>query len=393
MGRLVILAGFGLGFLPALSGWALDPPPAGAVRIATYNIAMYRDEAGQLFRELASGKSVQAAKVAEVLQRVRPDVVLLNEFDYEESGAALKAFREEYLATSQAGLEPLEYPYAFYRPVNTGVDSTYDLDGDGKTGAPADAFGFGQYPGKYGMVVLSKHPIDETASRTFQKFLWKNQPGALLTKRPDGSPFYGAEAWENFRLSSKSHWDVAVKLPNRTLHLLCSHPTPPVFDGPEDRNGLRNHDEIRLIADYATGGEEAEYIVDDASVSGGLANGEAFVVLGDLNADPVDGDTHNQAIKQLLKHPRINSCFTPTSAGGKLVSEQYVENNSAHHGDPTHDTGNFSVDGQANLRCDYALPSRELEVLATGVFWPTGNEPGAEAVTGSDHRLVWVDVK
>ncbi len=88
MGRLVILVGLGLGFFPLASGWALDPPPAGAVRIATYNIAMYRDEAGQLAAELAGGKSQQAAKVAEVLQRVRPDVVLLNEFDYEELGAA-----------------------------------------------------------------------------------------------------------------------------------------------------------------------------------------------------------------------------------------------------------------------------------------------------------------
>ncbi len=136
----------------------------------------------------------------------------------------MKAFRDGYLAKSQAGMEPLEYPYAFYRPVNTGVDSTYDLDGDGRTGGPADAFGFGQYPGKYGMLVLSKFPIDKAASRTFQTFLWKNQPSALLTKRPDGSPFYGADAWENFRLSSKSHWDVAVKLPSRTLHLLWRIP-------------------------------------------------------------------------------------------------------------------------------------------------------------------------
>jgi endonuclease/exonuclease/phosphatase family metal-dependent hydrolase len=393
MGRLVILVGLGLGLMPPVSGWALDPPPAGAVRIATYNIAMYRDEAGKLFQELSGGKSEQAAKVAEVLQRVRPDVVLLNEFDFEESGAALKSLRELYLAKSQAGMEPLEYPYAFYRPVNTGVDSTYDLDGDGRAGGPADAFGFGQYPGKYGMVVLSKYPIDEAASRTFQKFLWKDQPGALLTKRPDGSPFYGAEAWDNFRLSSKSHWDVAVKLPNRTLHLLCSHPTPPVFDGPEDRNGLRNHDEIRLLADYAAGCEQAKYIVDDAGVSGGLADGEAFVVLGDLNADPVDGASYNHAIKQLLDHPRINSSLIPTSAGGQAASAKYADINLQHHGDPAHDTANFSVDGQANLRCDYALPSRELKAIATGIYWPTGDEPGAEAVAGSDHRLVWVDVE
>ena len=45
-----------------------------------------------------------------------------------------------------------------------------------------------------------------------------------------------------------------------TVHFLVSHPTPPVFDGPEDRNGPRNYDEIRFWADYSprTGG----YIYD-----------------------------------------------------------------------------------------------------------------------------------
>ena len=53
-----------------------------------------------------------------------------------------------------------------------------------------------------------------------------------------------------FRLSSKSHWDVPIRIGRETVHFLVSHPTPPVFDGPEDRNGTRNHDEIRFWADY-----------------------------------------------------------------------------------------------------------------------------------------------
>ena len=44
------------------------------------------------------------------------------------------------------------------------------------------------------------------------------------------------------------------------------------------------------------------------------------------------------------------------------------------------------------MRVDYALPSRGLEVKATGVYWPKPGEPGADAVTASDHRMVWVDV-
>ncbi|MDQ3106173.1 MAG: GAF domain-containing protein, partial [Actinomycetota bacterium] len=48
------------------------------------------------------------------------------------------------------------------------------------------------------------------------------------------------------RLSSKSHWDVTLNIGGTLVHALVSHPTPPVFDGTEDRNGKRNHDEIRF---------------------------------------------------------------------------------------------------------------------------------------------------
>lgn len=57
------------------------------------------------------------------------------------------------------------------------------------------------------------------------------------------------------RLSSKSHWDVPIDIPlgdgvTQRVHMLLHHPTPPAFDGQEGRNLRRNHDEIRLFADY-----------------------------------------------------------------------------------------------------------------------------------------------
>ena len=63
------------------------------------------------------------------------------------------------------------------------------------------------------------------------------------------------EELEVVRLSSKSHWDVPVKVGGHTVHVLASHPTPPTFDGEEDRNGRRNHDEIRFWADYVSPGK------------------------------------------------------------------------------------------------------------------------------------------
>jgi len=78
------------------------------VRFATYNTSLNRNKAGELLAELQSGKSAQAANVSAILQSIRPDVLVLNEFDYYEAGAAVKAFQDNFLSVAQApGLEPL----------------------------------------------------------------------------------------------------------------------------------------------------------------------------------------------------------------------------------------------------------------------------------------------
>jgi endonuclease/exonuclease/phosphatase family metal-dependent hydrolase len=375
-----------------------------SIRVATYNTSLYRDEAGQLVRDLEPGDNDQARRIAEVIQRLRPDVLLLNEFDYDAAGRAAQLFRVKYLAVSQNGCQPIDFPYLFTAPVNTGRPTGRDLDKDGQPGGPADAVGYGQHEGQYGMLVLSRFPIDRPGVRTFQKFLWRDMPGGLLPRDPQtGRPFYNDEDLDILRLSSKSFWDVPVEVPSvvlslresnsvarsdtTTLHLLCSHPTPPVFDGPEDRNGRRNHDEIRLVADYIAA-NKADYLIDDAGRRGGLPAEALFVILGDLNCDPVDGEGIPSAIAQLLRHPRVDGSFTPASRGGPLTVTQFPDQHVTHHGDPAHVTANFTAEGHGCLRIDYALPSRGLSVVDGG----TG-EPGSEVVTASDHRPVWIDIR
>jgi 3-phytase/alkaline phosphatase D len=367
------------------------------IRVATYNTSLYRNSAGQLVRDLESGGNEQARRIAEVIQHVRPDVLIVNEFDFDAGGRAAELFRTKYLAVGQNGCEPIFYAHHFTAPVNTGRPSGRDLDHNGRLGDPADAIGFGRHEGQYGMLVLSKFPIDRAGVRTFQAFLWRDMPNAMLPYEPDASaPFYDAGDLRVLRLSSKSFWDVPINVLSVgggrpfTLHLLCSHPTPPVFDGSEDRNGRRNHDEVRLIADYIDG-SKGEYLVDDEGTRGGLPPNALFVIAGDLNADPVDGDSIPGTIDQLLKHPRVNSSFTPRSAGGELATKRKQDRRSAGKGDPAHDTSNFG-DFQ-NLRIDYVVPSHGLTVTASGIFWPTPGEPGSEAITATDHRLVWIDIK
>jgi hypothetical protein len=269
-----------------------------------------------------------------------------------------------------------------------------DLNNNGRSGDPDDSWGYGAFPGQYGMVVLSRYPILSDQVRSFQKFRWSQMPNAQRPAK-DGSFFHSDPIWEQLRLSSKSHWDVPVKIGDSTLHVLASHPTPPVFDGPEDRNGCRNHDEIRLWLDYISDKGEGDYMIDDQGKKGGLAIDAPFVILGDLNADPFDGDGKHSAIEKLLSSSRLAQGPAPTSDGGVEASEKSGQANTRHRGDPSQDTGDFNDKNPGNLRIDYVLPSSHFRIVDSGIYWPTAKESerGNQLARASDHRLVWVDVE
>ncbi|HEY9253972.1 MAG TPA: endonuclease/exonuclease/phosphatase family protein [Stenotrophomonas sp.] len=369
---------------------------AATLRLATYNTSLYSDEAGGLVAEL-QGDSAHARKIAAVLQNARPDLVLLNEFDYDDAHRAADLFQQHYLEVPQpGGGEPLRYPYRYLAAVNTGVPSGLDLDNNGEVGGNGrnrgnDAWGYGLHPGQYGMLVLSKYPIDEAAVRSFRLLKWRAMPGALRPVVPaTGKSFYSDATWAQLRLSSKSHWDVPVKTPKGVVHMLVSHPTPPVFDGAEKRNAARNHDEIRLWRDYLSGAA-VPWLCDDAGRCGGLPADARFVILGDLNNDPVDGDGRHDAIIELIEHPRVLRYPTPTSAGGEQTARAYAAQGIAHRGAPAQVTGDFGPKAGA-MRLDYVLPSAGFGYVASGVFWPAADDAHAAIADGSDHHLVWVDV-
>ncbi len=382
-----------LAALPASAG----PKGNDQGRFATFNASLNRFNEGDLAAELAAPGSAQPDVIAEIIQRTRPDVLLINEFDYDAAGLAAAGFQDNYLSVPHGNAKPIVYPYRFVAPSNTGIPSGVDLDNDGTIGGPNDAFGFGFFPGQYGMVVYSMYPIDHAGVRTFQHFLWKDMPDALLPIDPvSGEGWYSEEELEVIRLSSKSHWDIPLRVGARRVHFLVSHPTPPVFDGDEDRNGTRNHDEIRFWADYVTQNRSG-YIYDDAGTNGGIVPGEPFVIAGDLNADPYDGDSAADAIWQLLDHPRINGRYVPTSEGAVEQAALQGGANDVHLGDPAHDTADFSDGSPGNLRADYVLPSTQLQVRDGGVFWPLSDDPlfalvGTFPFPSSDHRLVWLDL-
>ena len=258
------------------------------------------------------------------------------------------------------------------------------------------------------MVFLSKFPIVEDQVRTFQYFRWVDMPAGYLPPDPQDTSGDGSNSYYNederaiFRLSSKSHWDIPVDLGDgEILHCLCSHPTPPVFDDGTateypstevaDWNGYRNHDEIRFWADYIDP-DKSTYIYDDReweaagstvpeSPSGGLTSDcGRFVVLGDQNADPVDGDATLDPILLLLENPLINSESPPSSQGA-------LENA------PTGNSNRETKTSTFGLRADYALPSVEgINVMSTFMFWPESTDLEAPYVASSDHHMVGFDM-
>lgn len=420
---MVIRPALAVALLAAIASSAIAAPAAeraapraassqAPVRFATFNASLNRNQAGQLVTDLSTPDNAQAKNVAEIIQRVNPDVVLINEFDYVADGSALQLFQKNYLGLPQNGALAATYPYSYTAESNTGIASNFDLNNNGAVvitpGAPGygdDALGFGAFPGQYGMALYSRYPIDTAGIRTFQNFLWKDMPGALLPDDvaiPATNDWYSPEELAIFRLSSKSHWDVPIDVNGTTIHALVSHPTPPTFDGVEDRNGRRNHDEVRLWADYVTPGKGG-YLRDDKGITGGLATDARFVIMGDQNADPEDGDSYDNAILQLLELPNVNTTVTPSSKGGPEQAGLQGGANASHSGDPAFDTADFSDSAPGNLRADYVLPSASLRFITAGVFWPLSSDPLFRLVgvytpslpggfPSSDHRLVYADL-
>jgi Endonuclease/Exonuclease/phosphatase family len=400
-------------FLCAIAVLAVATPSAFAdddrrdpLRFATFNASLNRTAEGALVADLSNGDDPQIRNVAEIIQRVRPDVLLVNELDFVEGEEALRLFQRNYLSVSQNGARPIRFEDRFVAPSNTGIPSGKDLNNfggvvttPGAAGYGDDSFGFGAYPGQFGMGVLSRYDIDERRARTFQLFKWKDMPGNLIPQ-----PFYSPDEVDILRLSSKTHADVPVKVGHgKTVHFLVSHPTPPVFDGPEDRNGRRNFDEIRFWADYISG---ARYIYDDRGRRGGLSRGERFVIAGDQNSDPLDGDSIPGAIQQLLDHPLVNDDDAPTSPGGPQQAALQGGANATHRSDPAFDTADFADGAPGNLRADYVLPDRRTDIERSFVFWPLNTDPlfrlvglftpgvpDGNGFPASDHRLVAVDAE
>jgi len=304
-----------------------------------------RNGPGLLLRDLMDPEEAQIDATVAILAAADPDILLLLDMDFDAGGAALGALGDRL---SEAGLV---LPHHLSARPNTGRPTGHDLDGDGRAHGPRDAHGYGLFNGQGGMAILSRYPVQ--GFRDFSGMLWRDLPDSNAPRVTT------AEALPILRLASVAAWDVTLSLPTGPFHVLALHASPPVFDGPEDRNGWRNADELRFWQMY----------LDGWAPEGAAFEGRDFALMGTLNVDPGRGEGHRDQLAALLAHPRLQD---PRPLGDAGTA-----------------TADWDDPEPGDLRVDYILPAAHLVVRDSGVMWRTADPVAAEA---SDHRLVWVDL-
>ncbi|WP_420004984.1 endonuclease/exonuclease/phosphatase family protein [Arenibacterium sp. LLYu02] len=318
------------------------PVRAEPLRLATFNTELSRKGPGLLLRDLGR-KDDQIDAVLATIVAAQADILLLQGIDWDYEGQTLAALVERLTALG------LRYPEQFTSRPNAGVPSGLDLDGDGRFGEPEDAWGWGRFTGAGGMALLSRFPIERGALRDLTGMLWRDLPDHRMPTLPDGTPYPDPETAKALRLSSVNHWVVPIRLPDGSLFsVMAFHAAPPVFDGPEDRNGRRNADEILLWSHLLAGHL-------------GTPPEPPFAVLGDANNDLTRGEGHKDALTRLLQDPHLQEPL-PKDTEGQSHTALWPQ------------TG--------PMRVDYILPSTDLKITASGIL----------RSEGSRHGLIWVDI-
>nr|WP_239030007.1 endonuclease/exonuclease/phosphatase family protein [Nereida sp. MMG025] len=314
---------------------------AETLRIATYQTELQARGPGLLLRDILKETEDVQSRLQTILA-ADADVVVLQGIDFD--------LRGETLGALNAALGAGAYPHTFALRPNAGQPTGLDMDGNGRLGEPRDGMGYGRFAGHGAMAILSRWQIARDRVQDLSDILWRDIPDPLLPVYDDGQPFPSFEVQQMHRLSSTAHWIVPLVGPQgQRISVMAFHATPPLFDGPEDQNGRRNADEIRMWQ-----------LVLDGQI--GEPPQGAFVIAGIANLDPDRGDGRRASITSLLQDPRLQ--------------------------DPTPAQATARFENAGPLRLSYLLPAAQISVTDAGILWPA---PLDDVSTGR-HGLLWVDL-
>lgn len=298
--------------------------PAETFTFATFDTGLGRKGPGVMLRDLQSGRDAQVEAALVLIAAADADVLLLMDVDWDYGGAGVAALQARLAEAGQS------YPEVVALRPNSGVPSGVDLDGDGTDYEARDALGYGWFTGDSGLAVLSRYPLGPVED--LSDVPWQAGPEVLPPAARGIVP-----------LATTAQWVVPLRLPGAEITLITMAAGTPVFDGPEDRNGLRNRDELTLVAE----------LVDAA---------KRPLVMGRANQDPAGGEGHGAALRRLLDHPGLRDAV-PKGEDGSVATVEWR-----------------SV---GPMRVDYVLPPRAARITGSGTLHDE---------TAGPARLVWVEV-
>ncbi|MBW2522711.1 MAG: endonuclease/exonuclease/phosphatase family protein [Deltaproteobacteria bacterium] len=346
--------------------------PSGSVRIAQFNVQ------GLSTDKLLDPANGQVRAVTEIVARFDPDILCIEELEYDLEGVpvaeqvpgrfdggAQNAAR--IAAALNAATSGAPYEHTLITLSNSGFlwagpDNGVLEFGSRGAGELADM--------NYGIV--SRYPILKDQVRVVTDVAWSDLPDNVTAQMQSE---IGAVVPEGYPLFSKALVIAPIDVDGEVLVIVLLHPVPPII---YPTWPYRNHDELggaRALLDGVLPGVDP--LPEDAR----------FVLVGDLNADPDDGDSLPGAIRQLLDHPRLVP-YQPEGAGtGGNNPQRNTNVSDCPSTTPIDPTASFQ------LQLDYLMPSATIgEPLDGGVFFPAESADFDLACRGSDHMMLWAEL-
>jgi hypothetical protein len=363
-------------------GGASDPL---AIRVGHFNIKEFSTA------KLLDGSDQQASAAAEVIARHAADIVCINEIQYDMVNTPSQGMPGAPFAQPggfDGGAENATRLADRVRGFDAAVDYTDRLITRGNSGFYWNGDdlgqswyilrGWGEFAGRFNTAVLSRYPILRDQVRVITDVPWESLPENTIAQMERD---LGFGVPPGFPIFEKSLNIVPVDLGEHgILYLVLLHTVSPAFD---PINPYRNYDELRALRMFL-----------DAELPGvePLPEGARFMVIGDLNADPDDGDGLPGAIQQVLEHPSVVAWF-PEGHGTKGDNGQY---NTYLSGCGNDDGVVVNPTQKFQMQLDYILPSQNIgEPSAGAIFWPdfmAEQDDFALRCYASDHSYMFADV-
>jgi len=313
----------------------------------TWHTGLGRDGPGLLLHDIRRrADAVEAA--ARFLSELDADVMVLMDIDHDLDGLAIATF---------AGR--LGYAHWLAPMPNTGIQAGFDLDRDGRLTEPEDALGFGRFPGAGGVAVVSRWPLRLVADLSTAR--WAEAASDFWPRNANGAAYFTAAEGAALPLWSVGAFEVALDITNSQteaitpLTLLAWHAAPPAFDGPEQRNRLRN------------AAQNASLLPRLDALHDAGQNVGPFILIGDSNLDPARGGGERGVMQTLTTHAAVQDPAPVALHPGLATADAATA---------------WWPDGPGALRVSYILPDRRLRVLDSGLAW----------MPGATHAAVWVDL-